>query len=426
MSTSLPPPPADGLALPPPAAVARPPLVRPYRSGRSFAITIGILLLGVVVVSGADAAANLDAADLVEQLKADASAVTLADIETSDARTNVSAALQRVLILVAFGFLVAWTSRSYRNLRSLGVGHLRFTEGWAVGAWFIPLFNLIRPKQIVNDIWRGSGRAEAEDPDWHRRQVPPLLHVWWAAWIVAGVVLLSASNDPKGIDEVRRNAITSVVGDVALVVAALLAIAVLIQTTNRQDLAAGQPPRSSRLWVVAAVLSVLGAIATFGVSYAAFAAIDEPASRSAAGDTPSTTSATGRGRRTVLPLELRPGDCIDAAPGKPARDETVTIVAVNVVDCATPHDMEAVGRITHPADKNTDFPSDEALSRYSTGPCIDEFEAWVGRPYDESELLLGAVVPHAEAWKAGQRTIVCYVVLQDGDPLVGSVRSSRR
>ncbi len=101
--------------------------------------------------------------------------------------------LQVGLMTVAFGFLIAWTSRLYRNLSALGVGRLRYTEGWAIGAWFIPFFNLVRPKQILNDIWRGSGPADGEH--WRDRAVTPLLHWWWGLWILAAVLWRSATTN---------------------------------------------------------------------------------------------------------------------------------------------------------------------------------------------------------------------------------------
>ena len=41
--------------------------------------------------------------------------------------------------------------------------HLRYGTGWAIGAWFIPIFNLFRPKQIANDIDRASAPDAGHD-----------------------------------------------------------------------------------------------------------------------------------------------------------------------------------------------------------------------------------------------------------------------
>ena len=63
-----------------------------------------------------------------------------------------------VLLLVAVLFL-AWFRRVYRNLEALGARGLRFKTGWAFWGWFVPLLGLLRPKQLLDDVWRAS------DPD---------------------------------------------------------------------------------------------------------------------------------------------------------------------------------------------------------------------------------------------------------------------
>src|SRR5438093_12382214 len=55
----------------------------------------------------------------------------------------------------AFGFLT-WLQRAYRNLPALHATELRYTPGWAVGSWFIPLVNLFAPHQVVSELWKAS------------------------------------------------------------------------------------------------------------------------------------------------------------------------------------------------------------------------------------------------------------------------------
>ncbi len=78
--------------------------------------------------------------------------------------------------------------RAYANGPALGLHDPRFGKGWAIGAWFVPILNLFRPKQIANDIWRGSDSAlpaHASD-SWYNRPTPVLLAWWWAASSSAG------------------------------------------------------------------------------------------------------------------------------------------------------------------------------------------------------------------------------------------------
>jgi hypothetical protein len=91
-------------------------------------------------------------------------------------------ALQRSLGYVQFVLYLAgalvWTrliARAYRELDAIPSAPRRFGGGWAVGAWFVPVLNLWRPKEIVNDIWR-AGRTEPSD----------LLTAWWVLFLATG------------------------------------------------------------------------------------------------------------------------------------------------------------------------------------------------------------------------------------------------
>jgi eukaryotic-like serine/threonine-protein kinase len=151
----------------------------PPRPLGGFAVTLTILLsiLAVLyVVSFFIELAYIDA--ISKYLNGDGS---LADLEDLDAARAGFGALVGLFVCTAAGFFIAWFYRAYRNLQRTSVASLRYDSGWAIGAWFIPVFNWIRPKQMIDDIWRaGETGAQVRDASWHGRPVSPLLH-WWSA-----------------------------------------------------------------------------------------------------------------------------------------------------------------------------------------------------------------------------------------------------
>jgi hypothetical protein len=72
-----------------------------------------------------------------------------------------------------------WIHRSHRNLSAFGAQGLTFTPGWAVGWWFIPIFNLFRPFQIVREIWQASDPGMPAGAAWRRAPSSPLIGWWW-------------------------------------------------------------------------------------------------------------------------------------------------------------------------------------------------------------------------------------------------------
>jgi hypothetical protein len=83
--------------------------------------------------------------------------------------------------------LIQFVYRMYRRYPALGARGLRYGFHQAIWTWFVPIVNLFRPKQILNDLWRmGSAPDFDEDPrGWRlKRSIPAFLTIWWLALIL--------------------------------------------------------------------------------------------------------------------------------------------------------------------------------------------------------------------------------------------------
>ena len=82
-----------------------------------------------------------------------------------------------VSVPITIVFLI-WFYRARQN-----AGHLdwrqRWSPGWAIGGWFVPVCFLWFPYQIMADIWRAGLAAE------NRKQLAYLPGAWWACWCLA-------------------------------------------------------------------------------------------------------------------------------------------------------------------------------------------------------------------------------------------------
>lgn len=159
-------------------------------------------------------------------------------LEASDSRRDVVSALQFLFFVLTAIFFIRWFHRSYRNLRSLGMRR-RYGTGWAIGAWFVPFLNLVRPKKIANDIWRES------DPDIdtpvRELGVGPLsalLNWWWAAYLGSSIldnIASTAVNSSQTEGSLHDAYVLALVSDVGDVVAAVVAIYMVRRMTARQS-----------------------------------------------------------------------------------------------------------------------------------------------------------------------------------------------
>jgi hypothetical protein len=157
-----------------------------------------------------------------------------------DTRDAAQAAVGFVaLAALAAGILwLVWQRRSQANLRALGVSALRFSPGWAVGWWFVPLANLAMPYLTVQELYKGSNPT-AGSLDWKAARTPPTLWLWWAAilcWVVtsniAGNIVTSISFDTS---KLVAESWLSIGALVALIAAGVLAIFIVRGIDQRQQ-----------------------------------------------------------------------------------------------------------------------------------------------------------------------------------------------
>jgi len=163
---------------------------------------------------------------------------TLDELDASDTRQGIAGLLELgTLIAIVVAFLM-WFSRAYKNLAALGATEFRFTPGWAVGAWFVPVLNLWRPKQIANDIWRASDPAAPPEQGsaWRDMATPAVLTIWWVVWICSGYLgnvttrLAFEGDKPTDVRDADYADLGALVLDA---VAAVLAIVVVRSMTRR-------------------------------------------------------------------------------------------------------------------------------------------------------------------------------------------------
>lgn len=226
---------------PPPAADASQPVApaTPYRSPRIAARVVTTLLGAAVVLDAAALVAYL--AELRRWNAAVAGSVVAdTDVAAGDVRLGLLSAALLVVLLATIPAFIVWFHRLYTNLPALGATELRFTSGWAIGAWFVPFLNLWRPKQIADDIWRASDpdADTVSGPHWRGRPVGGVVHVWWGLYLLSNLVnqaVVRSSIDAEGVQELRTRALADSGAAVLDALAALAALWFVVQLTERHE-----------------------------------------------------------------------------------------------------------------------------------------------------------------------------------------------
>jgi hypothetical protein len=146
--------------------------------------------------------------------------------------------LSNIAIIVVF---LIWLYRSYANLRSLGAQGLRFSPGWTVGYYFVPILNLFRPPQVMQETWRASDPVYVEEDSraWREAKGSWLVGVWWAFWLIsnfAGQASFRLTLAPQpGMGALKSGAVLSVIATIATLTAGTCLIFLVLGITGRQE-----------------------------------------------------------------------------------------------------------------------------------------------------------------------------------------------
>ena len=163
--------------------------------------------------------------------------VSLSTASSADDRVQTIARVEIGLYIVAGVLFIAWFRLAYKNVARLGVAGTRWSARWAVGGWFVPVLNLIRPKAMMNDIWRGSdpdlpigGTLSGGNPPW-------LYQVWWGVWILGWIgdrLTYRSFGNAQTLPALSTATVELTVSDAVDLIGAVVAIAVVYSLTSRQ------------------------------------------------------------------------------------------------------------------------------------------------------------------------------------------------
>lgn len=100
-------------------------------------------------------------------------------LDSNDSRQGLINIAQLLLSAgIGIGFLT-WINQANKNVRSLGAENLRFTPDWAVGWWFVPVLFLVRPLQIMTEIWKASHNPQS----WESERSDSRIGWWWLFFV---------------------------------------------------------------------------------------------------------------------------------------------------------------------------------------------------------------------------------------------------
>jgi hypothetical protein len=150
------------------------------------------------------------------------------EAEANDTRQRIVGIIYLLAYAVTGVTFLKWIHRANLNVRGFGAQNLQFTPGWAIGYYFIPFLNLVRPYRAMKEIWQAS-----KNPDeWSSQSVSPILGWWWALFLISGVLGQMSFRLSMQANNISTLSTSTVVSIVSALVEILLCLVALSLVTN--------------------------------------------------------------------------------------------------------------------------------------------------------------------------------------------------
>lgn len=111
------------------------------------------------------------------------------DANSNDTRQQLIAILFLIVYVISAITFIQWFRRAYYNLHILVKGLLN-TEGWAAGAWFVPIVSLFKPYQIMTEMSQKSKELISKNNSTSEsiNTSSSTIGFWWALWIINNIL----------------------------------------------------------------------------------------------------------------------------------------------------------------------------------------------------------------------------------------------
>jgi hypothetical protein len=94
------------------------------------------------------------------------------------------------IFLASYFFYFLWIYQAHKNLSLIELENLQYPPDWAVGWYFIPFCNFLKPFHVMRELWRASDPERyAQGPTaWQSAPVSNQVNLWWMLWLVSWLV----------------------------------------------------------------------------------------------------------------------------------------------------------------------------------------------------------------------------------------------
>lgn len=208
-----------------------------YRPIRELSHWLIIFLIGIAVLSVVSFGSGLLQLQLLAQIQAGVQ-VSPEVAQANDERQFVIAMMELGSMVTTGILFLTWMRRAYNNLPAFGMHDPTYSPGWAVWGFLIPFLNIIRPLQVMKELWRASDPHVRPEPGWVTARVSPLVGWWWGMYLIMNFVasfgMRLALEGSSAAGDLHELTLIDVIASALTIPAAVLAAGVVREIMVKQ------------------------------------------------------------------------------------------------------------------------------------------------------------------------------------------------
>ena len=156
-------------------------------------------------------------------------------IEMNDIRVGIISLVYFVVYITSVVTFIRWFRRAYYNLHNRG--NASYEEGWAAGAWFVPIISLFRPYRIMQELDDKMAALIEKHSSKKIKQSSVLIGLWWAWWVISNIyanITLRISWNAETLNETLKSTTFDMIYEVIHIPLAILAILVIRRVSGKE------------------------------------------------------------------------------------------------------------------------------------------------------------------------------------------------
>ena len=208
-----------------------------YHSISSLSKNNIYLLIALCVVSMLSICAASWNYSLIESMSAGIR-VSIETAERSDSFVTMSGGLLFIVAIIQIIIFMIWVYKFQKGLPIIQINDARWSPGWCVAWWFIPIMSLFRPYQVMAQFWRCTSLLSSPS-NWKNTTVPPFLMFWWitsiiATWVSMIYLRFAASTwSSNNFSDYLNELSLSIFADASVIISSVLLIYVIKGITEQ-------------------------------------------------------------------------------------------------------------------------------------------------------------------------------------------------